>query len=341
MAFCHPQILVNERRRKFAPKCSSKRHLFVTRASAETPDVGLVPKEGQTGTCCANLWPIPLLGGYNWFLNVYDRNLASSTGAFVVNHDCEKDITIAFEKDRKPSAEHGSKTHTSFGGVAAGNINVLSALSALGYDETRYQLRTFEKGGVEPFFIRRNEVHITRPNDSSKSSDNGPNDPWLDPAPTYSVSTEQPTFEVRDLFPGAGAGPRAATSLEYFTMNLFPIFPFNKYSCFVCVWRQRSDTSPVAIDKRNRGIRLSFFDPLEIPTELEDKPSPVARFAVKEFIGAVTDAGVHELHSQMIRAIEACENMKVASTTDFRIVVDNTPGILSSNRRNELWVEVV
>ncbi|KAI0566024.1 SOUL heme-binding protein [Gracilaria domingensis] len=339
-AFCRSHFLSSGRILDRPEKCTANPLRVAARASAKLPDVGLVPKEGKTGTCCVNLWPLPLFGNYNWFLNVYDRQLASSCGPLVINHDSNRDISISFQAAQQLSDPNESKSHMCFSGIVTGNINVPSALKKLGYEGTKYQLRLLEKGGAEPFFTRKNEIYILE-SKSESEEELYASDPWKDPAPTFSVAARLSTFEVRDILSGAGSEPRKPSALEYFAMNLFPIFPFNKYSCFVCVWRQSHGTCPVAIDKLGKGIRLSFFDPIELPAEVATRPKRTARFAVKCFKGAVTDTHVHEQHTSLLRAIKASGSCEAASERDFRILVDNSPGIFSSERNNELWVQLV
>lgn len=318
--------------------CSRTPPSNIPRASSNVPDAGLTAKAGDTGTYCGSLWPIPLLGGYNWLLNVYDRDLASSVGAFVVNHGSQRDITLAFDSEQKPSQTGTSKSHISFSGIATGNINVLSALRKVGYKGANYQLRLFEKGGAEPFFKRQNEVHVV---DSMARRDSSEViDPWQDPAPTYAVTGNYPSFELRDLYAGGGAKPRAPSSFEYFAMNLFPIFPFTKYSCFVSVWRRKPDTSPVAIDKRSKKIRMSFFDPIKLPLDFQDRPAKLACFAVRSFRGAIKDDVVYKEHKSLLETINSTGSMKPVSEKDFRIVVYNDVATLSRNLQNELWVQI-
>lgn len=200
-----------------------------------------------------------------------------------------------------------------------------------------YLLKFFEKGGTEPFWSRRNEVHIEQGKDDQGAV---MPDAWTDPAPTFRVVARASTYEVRQLYSGAGLPPRNVSNFEFVAMNLFPIPVLAKYSCFVCVWRQRDDTSPVAIDKVGGNVRLSFFDPLELPEAEECSPPAIASFAVKVFFGAVTDAIVASQHKVLLVAIAASPSTRAVSDNAFRIVVDNRPGVVTPNRRNELWVQV-
>lgn len=323
--------------RQVSRNVSSRPCFLATASTSEAikcPDAGLIATRGVTGTLCANLWPIPILGGYSWFLNVYDRDLAAATGPFVVTNTDGR-LHMQFLPGEKPQSSDSSQTHRAFPGIATGNINVRKAVEAMkGAD---YKVMFFEKGGSQLFTKRRNEVHVVP---SSESISDTLSDIWSEPAPTYRTIARASNHEVRELYPGGGASPRSTSSLEYFGMNLFPIFPFTKYSCFVCVWKQRDGLSPVAIDKRGKSLRLSFFDPLEIAEQTDDSLPSIARFAVKVFFGAVTDDTAATQHKMLLQSVESSPSVRALSKTDFRLVVDNTPGTVTPNRRNEIWVPV-
>lgn len=122
-------------------------------------------------------------------------------------------------------------------------------------------------------------------------------------------------------------------------MSLFPIFPLADYSAFVCVWRQLPNMASVAIDRRGPSLRLSWFDPLELPKDV-DPPERYAAFAVKVFLGTVRDEVAEQQHRMLLDAIRASPSYTAVSQEDFRIVVDNRPGVFAPQRRNEIWVQV-
>lgn len=305
------------------------------------PDAGLIKETGITGTLCTNLWPIPILGGYGWFLNVYDRELAAKTGPFVINWSGEGDVRLGFEEGRKREEKEESGKHVAFSGVVTGNINVKSAMQKMEKEGDGYMVRIFEKGGKENVLQRRNEVHAVTERSGRKDSEVA--DLWNDAAPTYKVISQASAYEVREVYSGGGSLAREGSAFEYFAMNLSPIFPFAKYSCFVCVWKQRAGTCGVAIDKYEQDIRLSFFDPVETTEGTEwwkEGGGVLGRFAVTMFYGPVTDRVVASEHRRLLSAIAASPSTSAVSEVNFRIVVDNSLYTFGGNRKNELWVEV-
>lgn len=318
-------------------KCKPRPHC--TRSCApkaqlsEPPDVGLTEKAGLTGTTCSNLFPIPILGDYGWFLNVYDRSLAAKTGPYVISYD-QGSITLRFDPTISAASTKTSTTHTSYKGIATGNINVSKAVKKLtqSSQDANYEVRMFESGGNELFPSRRNEVHVLP---TAEKTQGEISDPWLHSAPTYKVISRTSTYELYELYPSLST-PRNASKLEYFAMNLNPIPPFSKYSCFICVWRQEKGTCPVAIDKKQGQIRLSFFDALPVP-EGVDVPDALARYAVKVFFGGITDEIVAKQYHVVSGAVRGAGS---SVGEGFRIVVDNRPGVFGANRRNEIWVPV-
>ncbi|CDF33155.1 unnamed protein product [Chondrus crispus] len=327
---------------RFRPPPSSRCPRFrPTAAAVPIPDAGLISSPGITGTACTNLFPLPILGRYGWFLNVYDRSVASKVGPFVVKAGPSQDspLVLSFSPDQPPSEKDTASSHSAFPGVAAGNLNVAKILAKLGRGQSvPYSLKLFEKGAGEPFWKRRNEVHLADPADPPFAL----SDAWQEAAPTFFIESKSSAYDIRHVYSGVGAKPRNSSRFEYFAMNLSPIWPFTKYSCVVCVWKQRKGTAPVAIDKVNGSLRLSFFDPLELPTSETDKnrPLPIAKFAVKTFYGAVTDTTVAKLHEVLLAALSKSPSIKPVSDTAFRIVVDNKPDVFTPSRKNELWVQL-
>lgn len=307
-------------------------------ASADAvPDAGLIPKAGVTGTICTNLFPIPILGGYGWFLTVYKRDIAASVGPFVARFPDNNTIQFRFRPGQKASSSDDSEIHRAFRGVAAGNINVRTALKKLAREDADYELRFFEKGGSQLLTNRRNELHINSSDGSGE--DMVENILWRDTAPTYRVVSRSSSYEVREVYASGGFQARKPARFEYFCMNLFPIFPLWKYSAFVCVWRQHRNTSSVSIDKHGKGMELKVLDALELP-ESAETPTPIGKFAVRSFNGVVSDTTVTTEHRDTLNAIAASPTIKATSHEDFRVVVDNTPNTLTSRRNNELWVPV-
>lgn len=295
----------------------------------DVPDVGLISKPGPTGTTCAPLFPIPILGSYNWFLTVYKRDLAASKGPFCLDVFDLQTLRFSFLPNHSSSDSSNSKV-AKFNGIAAGNLNVQNRLRKLNHSGP-HRLLFFDRGGKENLFQRQNQLETL-------STDSEDKDIWTDPAPTFQVTVRSSAFEIRDLYPSVGEKARNPSRFEYFAMNLFPIYPLQDYSAVVCVWHLRSQTSPVAIDKRQGCIRLSFFDPLEIPSDI--KPPPVAaRFAIKAFNGGVTDTVVTKQHQTLLNSL-ASANITVSNKNDFRIVSESRPGQIAAKRRNEIWVQV-
>lgn len=295
----------------------------------DVPDAGLISKPGPTGTTCASLFPIPILGSYNWFLTVYKRDLAASKGPFCLDVFDPQTLRFSFLPDHS-SSEPPNSNVAKFNGVAAGNLNVQNHLRKLNHSGP-HRLLFFDRGSKENLFQRRNQLETL-------SKDCEDQDIWTDPAPTFQVTVRSSAFEIRDLYSSAGEKARNPSKFEYFAMNLFPIYPLQDYSAIVCVWHLRSQTSPVAIDKRQGSIRLSFFDPLEIPSDITPPPT-AARFAIKAFNGGVTDTIVTEQHQTLLNALAAA-NITVSNKNDFRIVNESKPGQIAAKRRNEIWVQV-
>lgn len=316
------------------------------------PDAGFIASPGVTGTTCTNLFPIPVLGAYGWFLTVYDRDIASSVGPFVVSVDEVGAIKLGFEPQRaamKTASNPSSTTPESvskdqvkvFNGIAAGNLNVKNILTKLNAVGKAFQLKFFERGQSEFFFQRRNELHISP---SSSQSFLLPHAPlWSDVAPTYrvipSLSKPLKNFQVRELYSGAGEQPKTPVIFEWFGMNLFPIFPLAKYSAFVCVWKQDRGSSSVAIDKQGKSLCLNNFDPLPLPDGIET-PQPVGLVAVRTFSGAVSDQSVTENHKALLEVISETGDLMPESESDFRICIDNTPNKLTQARKSEIWIKL-
>lgn len=303
------------------------------------PDAGLITKPGITGTVCTNLWPIPVFGAYSWFLNVYDRDVAAAKGAFTIQASRNATrLTLSFS-DATKAGQPKSDSHRTFPGIVTGNLNVDKHLRELADPTSPYLLKFFEKGGSEFFFQRQNEIHLPDPSSTESNSDGI----WADAAPTYFVLSQLPEFEVREIHSVVKAAPRSPSKFEYFAMNLHPIFPLAKYSCFVCVWKQKAGTPSVAIDKMKGSLALSFFQPREIaslPTKSEVSSLGIAKFAVKTFLGAVTDGSIAAEHKFLLSAIRESPSIACCSETDFRVVLENTPNTLTSKRRNEIWIQV-
>lgn len=311
----------------------SQRPAFIACASKH-PDAGLTGKAGVTGTVCTNLFPIPILGGYGWFLTVYERNFASSVGPFVARVVNPYAINFEFRPGQSISSTDRSDKHATLNGIAAGNLNVQNTLKKLSSQKSiAYELRFFERGGSEFLSKRRNELHVL------PSADSGDNSSpiWNDPAPTYRVVDKSESFEVREVYSGADEIPGNPPRLEWFAMNLFPLFPLAKYSAFVCVWRQHRDTSPVAIDKRGKQLRLRVVDALKLPDDVDTPPGE--KFAVSAFSGSVSDGAIAKQHKILLDAI-ATSSVAATSNTDFRVVVDNKPNTFTPNRQNEIWVPI-
>lgn len=324
---------VNSRKR--ATFGTLRKQLVVKACAKNHPDAGLISKAGVTGTVCTNLFPLPILGAYGWFLTVYKRDTAASVGPFAARIVGPYAIQLKFLSGKPPEKSDRSDTHVTIKGVAAGNLNVRNAVKRLLPQGGPFELQFFERGGSELLSNRRNELHAGQEN----TSDDLDNSAWNEVAPTYRTVASEKGFVVREVYSGADEAPRNAARFEWFSMNLFPLFPLAKYSAFVCVWRQRRDTSPVAIDKRGKELHLRVVDSLALPDNTE-VPSPVAKFAVAEFNGAVSDASATKQHRKLLTAITASSSVTALSETDFRILVDNKPNTFTQRRRNEIWVPI-
>lgn len=304
-------------------------------SSADHPDAGFISEPGVTGTFSANLWPIPLLGAYGWFLNVYNRDKAAKVGPFVAQFPDPNSILLHFrpglsESQRSPNLKV-------FPGVAAGNLNVRNNLRALCEQDSPHELRFFERGASESPLKRRNELHLLDPVSAPPPT---PDPLWDDLAPTYRTLRRSSAFEVRALYSSAGTAPRDSPVFEYFCMNLFPLPVLRDYSAFVCVWRQNRLTSPVAVEKRGKHIRLTMCDALPLADGAEEPNDPVGRFAVRVFYGPTSDRVVADLHRSLLAAIRDDPALSAASDVDFRVVMSSAPNTLAVKRRNELWVQL-
>lgn len=308
-------------------------------AALTVPDAGLVSEKGITGTVCTNLWPLPILGSYGWFLNVWRSDVAADVGAFAMHSAANTKLTLRFAPGEKPRVNDGSVR--AFNGIVTGNYNVAAAVRELGDagEKASYEVLMFDKGnGKETFLQRNNEVRLVKGLEAERPGEEGF---WNCHAPTFVVSERSSSYEVRQCYSSGGSPPRSFSKMEYFAMNLFPIAPFAKYSCFVCVWKQSKDTCPVAIDKVEGKVSLMPFDCLEIQASdaVSDLPT-IGRFAAKFFFGAVTDAVASQQHKQLLNALRSSPSHVAKSSTNFRVVVDNKPGVVTPNRRNEIWVEL-
>lgn len=297
----------------------------------DVPEAGLIENAGVTGTTCANLWPIPILGKYGWFLNVYRRDAAERIGGFRVRVPRQGSLNLSFttEDNMKRCNEHRS-----FNGIATSKFNIAAAVKSLDEMSQTHEVLMREGDGLSNFWSQRNEVRVAPFSESGMSS------LWTDATPSFAVRERDSTFEIREYFSGNGEQPRGATALEYFGMNLSPIVPFQDYSCVVCVWRQHASTCCVAIDKVAKSVHLSFFDARKLSVDNMDEGKPLGQFAVRSFIGGVTDATAFREHAQLLAAIDASNSFDAVSCIDYRIVVSNAPQTLTAKRKCEIMVEV-
>lgn len=310
-------------------------------------DAGLIPNAGVTGTICINLFPIPILGNYAWFLTVYKRSISAfNAGPFTAYFESASSkpnpnsITLSFQPSLSPSLSD-IPTSKSFKGIAAGNLNVKSLLESLNHPMDKpYELRFFEKGSSELFFQRNNELHTNISPFFTKSMPK--NEIWTDMAPTYRTTLRTKTYEIRKLYTSAGQTPKNPAIFEWFSMNLFPIFPLAEYSAFVCVWRQRRDTSSIAIDKLGRFLKLSVFDPLPLPDGVDVESVPcAATFAVRRFKGAASDESITRNYLKLVQELKNDNSVvKIVVDDDYRVVIDNNTATFTWDRWNEIWVQV-
>eukprot|EP00171_Calliarthron_tuberculosum_P003539 IDg3539t1 len=297
----------------------------VTSMCANTPDAGLIAKAGVTGTTSANLWPIPILGAYGWFLNVYRRDAAQRCGAFRVHVAHPRSLSISFAPDVE--ARDGSARR----GVATSRYSVKGALCALGLEaDEAHDLVLFEDKSAT-FWTRRYEVRAaTREREVWAL--------WEARATAYVVHERGARLEVREHFDTCRLDLQGTGTLDYFAMNLNPLPLFSAYSCVVCVWRQCEQTSAVAIDKRGKEVRLLFVDATKTDSgEASGRGSrSLGWFAVRAFFGGVTDAVAHREHALLLAAVDAQRGFDALSRTDFRIVMQNVARTVTAKRKCEI-----
>jgi hypothetical protein len=94
------------------------------------PAIGLVPQEGTTGTCTANLWPLPILGGYGWNLFVWRRSAMTDHAVSAHVHDLSStkfSLSIVPREETARSADVAENIP----GVVTGDYNVAAALQSM------------------------------------------------------------------------------------------------------------------------------------------------------------------------------------------------------------------
>jgi hypothetical protein len=138
------------------------------------------------------------------------------------------------------------------------------------------------------------------------------------------------------------SGNSPQSKFEYFAMSLAPIPILGPYTCFVAVNRQRKGYSEwVAFDKVGNRAQLSLvrWDPA-LPKDVNvDDSSFISNAGVVEFRGTVTDKKATQIHRDLLRWIGDA-GYQAKSETQFRILMDNTPGVPMNNRKNVLVVEL-
>lgn len=87
---------------------------------------------GTTGTLCANLFPLPILGGYGWLLNVWNHKELRDDSVVVCA--CKSGRTLSFELEPSKTDPHDATQSGNdvVKGVVTGNYNVASALAQMG-----------------------------------------------------------------------------------------------------------------------------------------------------------------------------------------------------------------
>jgi hypothetical protein len=134
----------------------SRRALYMQSESPEAPAIGLVPAAGTTGTCAANLWPIPVLGAYGWNLFVWKRADMNENVVCVRVHDGAA-TKLTFSIVPKSTSERQTECHT-ISGIVTGNYNVAGALTQLRAPAgTGYRL-TFTDGPASSFMQLKTKV---------------------------------------------------------------------------------------------------------------------------------------------------------------------------------------
>jgi hypothetical protein len=134
----------------------SRRALYMQSESADAPAIGLVPAAGTTGTCAANLWPIPVLGAYGWNLFVWKRADMHENVVCVRAHD-EAATKLTFSIVPEAATEHQTECRT-ISGIVTGDYNVASALAQLHASAGAGYRLTFLDGLASSFMHLKTKV---------------------------------------------------------------------------------------------------------------------------------------------------------------------------------------
>jgi hypothetical protein len=132
------------------------------------------------------------------------------------------------------------------------------------------------------------------------------------------------------------------SKFQYFAMSLAPIPILGPYTCFVAVNRQQKGYSEwTAFDKIGKSAQLSLVRwDAALPNDVNvDDSSFISKVGVVEFRGTVTDEKATQMHRDLLRWIKVA-GYQTKSETQFRILMGNKPGVMMTNRRNMLVVEL-
>lgn len=208
MAFQALPSLVFRRRRK-SPLISSRSTRQVWRACADANESRsrrdfLQPVPGPTGTLCANLFPLPVLGAYGWILNVWKHNhFKDDVVAIKVSQSCLS-ISLGWEAGEADVDSATALAGRTLNGTVTGNYNVASALEKLG----AYSSATLAVSNNQKRLSTKISALSCPPAELSF---------WSCQSLICSPSSVSPDLVVADVFVGEDTPPKS--KFEYFIVK--------------------------------------------------------------------------------------------------------------------------
>jgi hypothetical protein len=138
-----------------------KRALQMNVKSSDDHSIGLVASPGSTGSCAANLWPIPIIGSYGWTLFVWKR--ADLRGNAVSVHVQDTSATkLAIAIAPSPAKIDSSAVHRTVKGILTGDYNVASFLEDLQSSSSRGYRLIFQDRPSSNFLSLTSEIAIQK-----------------------------------------------------------------------------------------------------------------------------------------------------------------------------------
>lgn len=120
-----PPLISNRSTRQLWRACADANE------SHSRPDF-LQPVPGPTGTLCANLFPLPVLGAYGWILNVWKHSDFKDDVVAIKVSQSSQSISLGWEAGEVGANSVAALAGRTLNGTVTGNYNVASALKKLG-----------------------------------------------------------------------------------------------------------------------------------------------------------------------------------------------------------------